>query len=210
MITLGLAGYNLVSLGLLVTGVIVPRARITKKNVAVLFKQYAFENKRRFGSMIVHFGVIIIALGVVGSGAYRVDEQFRIDFGQSYTFQGYELKAIDKFMEQTPGKVSAGAIIEMYKNGKLITTKRPRINVFPGQQMSVPTPAVIYLPWHDVYLNIVGTLSPDQSYVSLRAIQSPLVTWIWLGGLIMALGTAYALSPNGRKVQESREIEKAG
>ncbi len=208
LITLGLTGYNLVSLGLLVTGVIVPRARITKKNVAVLFKQYAFENKRRFGSMIVHFGVIIIALGVVGSGAYRVDEQFRIDFGQSYTFQGYELKAIDKFMEQTPGKVSAGAIIEMYKNGKLITTKRPRINVFTGQQMSVPTPAVIYLPWHDVYLNIVGTLSPDQNYVSLRAIQSPLVTWIWLGGLIMALGTAYALSPSGRKVQENREIRE--
>jgi cytochrome c-type biogenesis protein CcmF len=205
LITVGLCGYNLVSLALLITGVLVPRARITKKNITVLFKQYAFENKRRFGSMIVHFGVVVIALGIVGSGAYRVDKQFRIDFGQSYTFQGYELKAIDKFMEQTPGRISAGAIIEMYKNGKLIKTKRPRINSFPGQQMNVPTPAVIYLPWHDVYLNIVGVLSPEQDFVTLRAIQSPLVTWIWIGGVIMALGTAYALSPQCRPVSARRD-----
>jgi cytochrome c-type biogenesis protein CcmF len=205
LITIGLAGYNLVSLALLVIGVIAPRARLTKKNVAVLFKQYAFENKRRFGSMIVHFGVIVIALGIMASSAYRVDEQFRIDFGKSKTFQGYELKAIDKFMEQTPGRISAGAVIEMYKGDRQINVSRPRINVFPGQAMNVPTPAVIYLPWHDVYLNIVGTLSPDQNYVTLRAIQSPLVTWIWLGGAIIVLGTAYSLSPNGRKVRESSE-----
>lgn len=205
LITVGLAGYNLVSLALLITGAIAPRARISKKNVAVLFKQYAFENKRRFGSMVVHFGVIVIALGVVGSGAYRVDEQFSIEFGQSHTFQGYELKAIDKFMEQTPGRVSAGAVIEMYKDGKLIKTKRPRINVFTGQGMNVPTPAIIYLPWHDVYLNIVGALRPDQNFVTLRAVQSPLITWIWIGGAIMALGTAYSLSLNKRKVKEVRE-----
>jgi cytochrome c biogenesis factor len=111
-------------------------------------------------------------------------------------------------MEQTPGRISAGAIIEMYKDGKLIKTKRPRINSFPGQSMNVPTPAVIYLPWHDVYLNIVGVLSPEQEFVTLRAIQSPLVTWIWIGGAIMALGTVYALSPNSRKIRESREIRE--
>ncbi len=214
LITLGLSGYNLVSLGLLIIGVIAPRARITKKNLAVLFKQYAFENKRRFGSMIVHFGVIVIALGVVGSGAYRIDEQFNIELGQSHHFQGYDLKALELFREPSVesgiditqvDKIGAGVIIEVSRAGKVVDTLRPKINRFINQQQNIPTPDVLYTLWHDLYLNIAGTVSPEQSFVTLRAIQSPLVTWIWLGGAIIVLGTAIALSPNGHKISVNHE-----
>lgn len=218
IITMAMVGWNLVSLGLLVAGVVIPRAKITQKSVATVFKQYAFENKRRFGSMIVHFGVIVIALGVMGSSAYRVDRQMNIPFGESVNFQGYTLKAIDKFTDppmeelvaaQQAGRainrISAGAVIEMWKGDQLIKVKRPRLNRFVGQQMVVATPAVIYLPFYDIYLNIVGEVTDETTSVTIRAVQSPLVTWIWVGGAIMVIGTAYALSPNGRKVKESRD-----
>ncbi|MGL4608884.1 MAG: heme lyase CcmF/NrfE family subunit [Trueperaceae bacterium] len=218
LITMAMVGWNLVSLGLLIAGVVIPRAKITQKNVATVFKQYAFENKRRFGSMIVHFGVIVIALGVMGSSAYRVDRQMNIPFGESVNFQGYTLKAIDKFtdspMEQlqamslegrSPNRISAGAVIEMWQGDRLVKVKRPKLNRFAGQQMVVATPAVIYLPFYDIYLNIVGEVTPETTSVTIRAVQSPLVTWIWVGGAIMVIGTAYALSPSGRSVRESRD-----
>jgi cytochrome c-type biogenesis protein CcmF len=218
LITMAMVGWNLVSLGLLIAGAVIPRAKITQKSVATVFKQYAFENKRRFGSMIVHFGVIVIALGVMGSSAYRVDRQMNIPFGKSVEFEGYTLKAVDMFTEppmeevvaaqqmgRSVNRVSAGAIIEMWDGDRLVKVKRPKLNTFAGQQMVVSTPAVIYLPFYDIYLTIVGGIDPEATSVTIRAVQSPLVTWIWVGGAIMVIGTAYALSPNGRKVRESRE-----
>jgi cytochrome c-type biogenesis protein CcmF len=218
LLTMAMVGWNLVSLGLLIAGAVIPRAKITQKSVASVFKQYAFENKRRFGSMIVHFGVIVIALGVMGSSAYRVDRQMNIPFGESKEFQGYTLKAVDKFTDppmeelvaaQQTGRainrISVGAIIEMWDGDRLVKEKRPRLNRFTGQQMTVATPAVIYLPFYDIYLNIVGEVTPETTSVTIRAVQSPLVTWIWVGGAIMVIGTVYALSPNGRRVRESKD-----
>jgi cytochrome c-type biogenesis protein CcmF len=218
LITMAMVGWNLVSLGLLIAGAVIPRAKITQKSVATVFKQYAFENKRRFGSMIVHFGVIVIALGVMGSSAYRVDRQMNIPFGESVEFEGYTLKAVDMFTEppmeelvaaqqmgRSVNRISAGAIIEMWDGDRLVKVKRPKLNTFAGQQMTVSTPAVIYLPFYDIYLTIVGGINPESTSVTIRAVQSPLVTWIWVGGAIMVIGTAYALSPNGRKVREVKE-----
>ncbi|MCA9836843.1 MAG: heme lyase CcmF/NrfE family subunit [Trueperaceae bacterium] len=219
LLTIALAGFNLVSLGLLITGAVVPRARLSGRNVLSVFRQYAFESKRRFGSMIVHFGVIVIALGVLGSGAYRVDQQIRIDYGQSVEFQGYELKALGAYTypelsllqsgtltEQDVSHISLGANVEVWRNGKLLKVLNPRINRFLGRpEQPVPTPSVLYMPWHDIYLNIAGELNADSSSVTLRVVQSPLVTWIWIGGFIIVLGTAYALSPNRRRVKASQE-----
>jgi cytochrome c-type biogenesis protein CcmF len=218
LVTMAMVGWNLVSLGLLIAGAVIPRAKITQKSVATVFKRYAFENKRRFGSMIVHFGVIVIALGVMGSSAYRVDRQINIPFGESRDFQGYTLKAVDKFTDppmeellaaqqtgQVINRISVGAVIELWQGDKLVKVKRPKLNRFVGQTMTVATPAVIYLPFYDIYLNIVGEVTAETTSVTIRAVQSPLVTWIWVGGAIIVMGTAYALSPSGRKVRESRD-----
>jgi cytochrome c-type biogenesis protein CcmF len=218
LVTMAMVGWNLVSLGLLIAGAVIPRAKITQKSVATVFKRYAFENKRRFGSMIVHFGVIVIALGVMGSSAYRVDRQINIPFGESRDFQGYTLKAVDKFTDppmeellaaqqtgQVINRISVGAVIELWQGDKLVKVKRPKLNRFVGQTMTVATPAVIYLPFYDIYLNIVGEVTDETTSVTIRAVQSPLVTWIWVGGAIIVMGTAYALSPSGRKVRESRD-----
>lgn len=220
LITIALAGYNLVSLGLLIAGAVVPRVRLTGKNALVVFKQYAFESKRRFGSMIVHFGVIIIALGIVGSGAYRVDKQVRIDYGSSVEFQGYELKAIQPYTfpelsllqsgtltENDVSFISLGAEVEVWKNGKFQKTLNPRINRFLGRpEQPVPTPSVLYTFWHDIYLNVSGELNAESDAVTLRVVQSPLVTWIWIGGLIMVIGTGYALSPNRRLLKQTSDV----
>ncbi|MDZ7703480.1 MAG: heme lyase CcmF/NrfE family subunit [Trueperaceae bacterium] len=205
MLTVALAGYNLVSLWLLIAGAVRPRAKATGKSVATIFKRYAFENRRRFGSMIVHFAVIVMALGVAGSGGYRVDQQVSIEFGSSVPFRGYELHAVDRFMEQTPGRISAGAVIEVWRDGRQVTTLRPRISVFGQNQQPVPTPAVMYRPLHDLYLNVSGAVGPDQDFVVVRVVQSPLVSWIWFGALLLAAGVAYSLWPNPQPVTRTQK-----
>jgi cytochrome c-type biogenesis protein CcmF len=206
LLTVALAAYNLASITLLLSGSLVPRMRLSGRGFFRVLGQYATESRRRVGSIIVHFAVIVIALGIAGSGGYRVDEQLRIDLGKSAEFQGFELRAVDRFMNQTPGRVQAGAVVEVWREGRQVTTLRPSVNVYSGSQTQpVPTPDVYYGLWSDVYLNIAGTVSPDQNFVVLRAVQSPLVAWIWAGALILVLGTVYSLLPPVRpsRVRES-------
>lgn len=198
LLTVALAGYNLTSLGLLLVGALAPRLRLSQLPAVQVLRNYAFENRRRVGSMIVHFGVVVTALGVAFSAGYRIDEQIRLDFGASAPFEGYTLTAVDRYVERTPGRVTAGAVVEVSRGDAAIATMRPRINVF-GEGRPVPTPAVMYTPWHDLYLNLNSTIGPTSTFVVLRVVKSPLVTWIWVGGAVMALGTLYALGAGARR-----------
>jgi len=210
LLTVALAAYNLVSVALLLSASIVPRMRLSGRSFFTVFRQYASESRRRMGSMIVHLAIVVIALGIAGSGGYRVDEQFRIDIGGSAEFQGYELRAIDRFMEQSPGRIRAGAVIEVWQGERQVTTLRPSVNVFGGTQTQpVPTPAVHYTLLSDIYLNIAGTVSPDQDFVVLRAVQSPLVAWIWFGTGILVLGTIYSLLPPARALSARETAQEA-
>jgi len=200
MLTVGLAGYNVVSLGLLLSGALVPRMRLAQRPALQVLRSYAHENRRRVGSMIVHFAVVVIAVGVAFSSGYRVDEQVRVDLGDSVAFEGYTLTPTELFVDPTAARVSAGAIVEVRRDDRLVATLRPRINVFGGSSRAIPTPDVLYTPWHDVYLNVNSAITPDTTFVILRVVKSPLVTWIWVGGLILVLGTAYALGGATRRV----------
>ncbi len=200
-LTVALAGYNLMSLALLLSGALVPRFRISKqKNPLKILRAYALESRRRVGSMIVHLAVVIVAVGVAFSSGYRIDEQIKLDYGASAEFSGYTLTAVDRFMERTPQRISAGAVIDVTRNGRQVATLRPRLNLFGEAGRTVPTPAVLYTPTHDLYLNLNSTVTPTSTFVVLRAVKSPLVTWIWVGGIILALGTIYSLGGSGRRV----------
>jgi cytochrome c-type biogenesis protein CcmF len=209
-ITVGLAAWNLVSMGLLLAGAIVPRARLTRRSLASVFTSYAFEQRRRFGSMIVHFGVVVVAIGLAGASGYRVDEQLRLPFGERVTFQGYELQAAEPWAERAGGRLSVGVLIDVFREGEQVATLFPRINSFGDRQVTVPTPDVRYTLSHDLYLSLAGAVSPEQDFVIIRAVQSPLVTWLWIGGLIIAIGTGYSLSPTRERVRRTVTSEPDG
>ena len=208
ILTVGLSGWNLASLALLLLGAVVPRMRVGTRSVVQVLTGYAFENRRRFGSMIVHFGVVVMALGIMASSAYRIDEQVRIEVGETMPFQDLTFTVQDTFMETTEYRVGAGAVVDVHRDGSLLTTLRPKINTFFGQSMNVPTPDVLYLPLYDVYLNIAAGVTPDSEFVVLRVVRSPLVAWVWIAGFIMAFGTAFALIPSRRGVRGTQRAPK--
>ncbi|HHO55994.1 MAG TPA: hypothetical protein ENK21_06360, partial [Trueperaceae bacterium] len=207
LLTIAIAAYNVASLVLLIVGAVRPRAQATGRSAGTVFKHYAFENKRRFGSMVIHLGVIVMALGIAGSSAYRIDQQIRIDYGQSANFQGYELRAKEQFMERSPAKISAGSIIEVWKNGKFLTTLRPRINSFGGNPQTIPTPDIYNTFWHDLFLSVVGEFKAGQTYTAIRAVISPMISWLWFGAFLIILGTIYALSPNKKRVKLTKLVQ---
>ena len=207
--TVALAGLNLVSLGLLMGGAVRARTKATGRSTLGVFRDYTKDSKRRFGSMIVHLGIVVIALGVAGSGAYRVDTQLRLAVGETAVFQGYQLTLQRLYNEDLPQRTSQGAVVSVARDDRNLATLRPRINNFRNSDQSVTTPGVLYRPLEDVYLNL-SLVDETQQSIVLRTVSSPLVSWIWVGAVVVLLGTLYALSPQARPVHvtQSRAVTR--
>lgn len=209
LVTVALAGYNLASLALLLVGPIRARAAATGRRTLAVAADYAREQRRKVGSMVVHLGVVIVALGIAMSGGYRVDAQLRLPIGEPVSFEGYTLAAQRTYQEDLPQRSSQGAVIDVSRGDRRLATLRPRINRFRNAQQSVTTPGVLYLPLEDVYLSL-SQIDPEGRWVIVRAVRSPLITWIWFGGAVLLLGTAYALTPaRQRALNRAAEAEGA-
>ena len=122
--------------------------------------------------------VVVVAVGVMASSAYRVDEQIRLEFGTPVTFRGYQLEALELFNDRSPQRVSAGVEVAVIQDGRTLRTLKPRLNAFGRNPQLVPAPAVLYRPQHDLYLSVAGALDPNADFVVVRAVQSPLIAWI--------------------------------
>jgi cytochrome c-type biogenesis protein CcmF len=209
VLTIGLAGWNVVSVALLLAAAVVPRARLTGRGWADSTRRYALEQRRKVGSMVVHLGVVVVALAITASSGYRTDVQVRLPYGERIAFADYELQALAPYAERTAGRTSVGVEVAVFRRDRQVDLLRPHINSFGGNAMTVPTAAVRYTATHDLYLSIAGAIDPANDGVILRVVRSPFVTWVWIGGAIMALGTAWALSPT-RSGQRSTAPAAAG
>ncbi|HEX8803952.1 MAG TPA: heme lyase CcmF/NrfE family subunit, partial [Acidimicrobiales bacterium] len=170
---------------------------------------------RTNGGMVVHLGVVMIAVAVAASGSYDTERELTLSEGDAATVAGHEIRYLgtDRVEEENRTSIRAQVAIDG-------DVHAPAINVFPEGEQRIGTPSVKAGLTRDVYLALLrvpdgvaadpattdavapsdtgdGDLAPDQ--VVIRVIVQPLVTWLWIGGAVMALGTALAAFPGRRR-----------
>jgi cytochrome c-type biogenesis protein CcmF len=74
----------------------------------------------------------------------------------------------------------------------------PAKKFYPQEQ--TPIAYVDYrLGWiEDVYL-VLGDFAPDGSHATVKLQVNRMVSWLWLGGLVLTLGAALAILPDARR-----------
>jgi cytochrome c-type biogenesis protein CcmF len=77
----------------------------------------------------------------------------------------------------------------------------PAISQYPSFTEGIGTPSVHPGLREDVYLTLVSAPQNPGDSAVIGVIVQPLVSWLWIGGAIMALGTALAAWPGSRRRQ---------
>jgi cytochrome c-type biogenesis protein CcmF len=145
--------------------------------------------------MIVHVGVVIVAVALAASGSYDTERELTMEIGDTATVAGHEITYVGSRTVQQSNKTSVRAQVRV--DGEVY---EPAINRFPVGQQSVGTPAVATSPIEDVYLSLVSAPADDAGQtVGLRVVVQPLIMWLWIGGLVMAAGTVLAAFPGRRR-----------
>jgi len=149
---------------------------------------------RSGGGMVVHLGVVLIAVAFAASHAYQHQAQLSLSPGQSATFLGHRLTYEGLRSTNAPGRSSLEAVVKM--DG---TDYYPAVESFPLSDEAVVSPAVRSTPAQDIYLTIADVPSRSGGPVAIGVIIEPLVIWLWTGGLVLVIGAVLSLMPTSRR-----------
>ena len=181
-------------------------ARHTERSLPLSIVHLWRRNTRRYGGYIVHFGVALVFIGILGTPFNREAEK-EMGFGDRMAIGPYSLVCRSYTQEENPNYASDLAIIEVFKGGKQIDTLYPESRFYPASQQQQHMPAIRSTLAEDLYLVYEGQ-NPDTGRPIFKAHLNPMVSWIWIGLLVMVFGTLLALIPNGRVIS-SPAREKA-
>ena len=151
---------------------------------------------RANGGMVVHLGVILIALAFAASASYARQAELTLTPGQTASFAGHELTFEGVVSKQFANRASVAAQVRV--DGADVY--EPALSTFGSGRALVGTPSVHTTVRDDVALSLLA-LPQDggDGSVTIRVIVQPLIMWLWIGGGVMALGTVLAIVPTGQR-----------
>jgi cytochrome c-type biogenesis protein CcmF len=171
------------------------RAKNAGENLLRATVNLTLKNKRRYGGYIVHFGVVLIFLGLSGN-AYNRDASQQLSPGERMSIGTYTLTMKDYQEGDTPNYSYGYVLLQADQDGKFIGTLKPERRFFKtGDQQSTTTVALHSTPKEDLYVIFAG-MSNDGTKYQINAFVNPLVFWVWFGSGILVLGTLVTLLPD--------------
>jgi cytochrome c-type biogenesis protein CcmF len=144
--------------------------------------------------MVVHLGVVLIAVGFAASSSYGHRAQFRLAPGESARLSGHTVTYLGTRTVDHGNKTTLSARVRV-DGGKVY---EPALHQFPFGSQAIGSPSVRSGPLSDVYLTLV--VPPDDGGAAVIGVNvQPLVSWLWTGGGVMAFGTLLAAWPGRRR-----------
>ncbi len=152
-----------------------------------------FLGRHGYGAHLIHLGVVLMAVGVIGTQLYETENQVTMIPGESVNVGGYTLLYENLAEEIADDHLDIWAVISTYEGSEYLTTLKPRINYFPFYNQTMTAPA-IHSSWReDLYLVMFSVGGAGQ--VSLSVMINPLSAYLWIGGMVVLLGGVLAWWP---------------
>jgi cytochrome c-type biogenesis protein CcmF len=156
--------------------------------------QLTRRNTRRYGGYIVHYGVVVVIIGFAGA-AFNQNVEKELGLGDKMQIGPYTLVCQKYTQDSFANYDTEMAMLDVYKRGKFVKTMYPERRFFHTSQQPSSMVAINSTPLEDLYLVYEGH-NNDSDRPIIKAHLNPLVSWIWVGVIIMVLGTLVALVPN--------------
>ncbi len=175
----------------------------TGKNLVASVVLLIRRNTRRYGGYIVHFGIVVMFIGIAG-GAFNQSREQEMGFGDSMQMGSYKLVCQSFTQDTNPNYDTEYALLDVYKGSKKITQLAPERRFYNASQTTSTMVALHSTLAEDLYVIYEGK-NPDTDKPIIKVFINPLMNWIWIGVLIVVMGTFLALVPNmNRSTAESR------
>ena len=152
------------------------------------------KNHRKYGGYIVHLGLVAIFVGIAG-GVYREVFEFELKVGQSAQFENYTIQFKGLDQKKTSNQEESYALIDLYQGEKFLREVKPAKFFYFAQQQPSTEVDIYSRVKEDIYF-ILGSFDPATNSAKIRVVLQPFIFWLWMGGLILVIGSMIAMSPS--------------
>ena len=170
-------------------------------------------NLRWLGARIVHIGVVLVFMGIAGSGGYNLESQQALKPGEEMTLGNYRFVYETLRAEQGSNFEAIIADVSVYKltdendpTGHLLTKLSPSKAFYDKSEKPTSEVAIDRTLGRDVYIAL-DAVDQTRGIARLKVLINPLINWIWLGSTISMLGTILVLISFYKKKQTVNEIQ---
>ena len=186
------------------------RARASKIGFFSALVGLFARNRRRYGGYVVHFGIVLMCVGFAGE-AYKQEIEVMMTKGQQVPFGRYVLRYDGLNVSRDNQKTMLTATLTAFIDKKPVAVLSPARWIFERHKNSPTTEVSILRSWGDDLFLAVGDLDTQRGTATLKLVINPLVNWIWIGFLVLMVGTVIAGWPTGRRAARARAgASKAG
>jgi cytochrome c-type biogenesis protein CcmF len=151
---------------------------------------------------LAHFGMVIFLIGALASALFEQENVVRVNKGTEIAL-GNETVIFDGVEERIgPNYVTETALLRLFdRDGKLIDGLYPEKRFYPAERQTT-TEAAIRTRLSGDHYAVLGDGSAESGY-TLRLYHKPLVSWIWFGAVMMAMGGLVALYRRPQRAQKA-------
>lgn len=162
------------------------------------------KNTRRYGGYLVHFGIVVMFIGIAG-GAFNQSHEQEMGFGDQMRMGPYRLVCQSFTQDSNATYDTEYALLDVFRGGKKVTQLAPEKRFYQASQTNSTVVANHSTLASDLYVIYEGK-NPETDRPIIKVFLNPLMNWIWIGVGIVAAGTLVALLPNLTRATARRRV----
>jgi cytochrome c-type biogenesis protein CcmF len=181
--------------------------RLFREPMSASLRRAAGLPRSAFGTTLAHFGMGVTLLGIVGTTAFQAEAVVAMKPGDKATFGHYEATFTGVADRLGPNYSDRVAAFTMTRNGEPFAGMEAAKRFYPSRQMPTTESGIRNHFFDQIYISL-GEVQADGS-IAVHFYEKPLVSLIWLGAVVMALGGGLSLSDRRLRVGAPRPARAA-
>ncbi len=186
---------------------------VTASTIVVIRERLGPQNAWRsiprgfWGMVLGHMGIAVFIVGVTLTSIYSTEKDVRLAPGETYEMGGHAFEFISVEATKGPNYTAYRGNLVASKDGEKIAEMHPEKRIYLVQTMPMTEAAIDAGLTRDLFVALGEDLG--NGAWSLRIYHKPVVRWLWLGGLLMAIGGGLAATDRRYRslARRTRELD---
>jgi len=183
------------------------RIRLFKTDLGSSLRRLVNIPRSSWGMTFAHAGLGIAIAGMIGSTVWKLESIQVMNVDQSVELAGYTYTLKGVRDVQGPNYTAQVGAIEVTEGGQHYTWLYPENRIYPVQGRPTTEAAIETTFLADLYVALGNKEQNGDGYV-VRIFHNPLVLWLWVGALMLVLGSVISLSDRRHRVGAPEKTKK--
>jgi len=183
------------------------RIRLFRTDLGTSLRRLVNIPRSSWGMTFAHAGLGIAIAGMIGSTVWKLESIQVMSIDESVELAGYTYTLKGVRDVQGPNYVAQVGAVEVTENGEHYTWLYPENRVYPVQGRPTTEAAIETTFLADLYVALGNKEQNGDGYV-MRIYHNPLVLWLWMGSLMLVLGSVISLSDRRHRVGAPEKTKK--